>query len=174
MKTLALTIFIFTSMLFAGDANTTLINNYIDKVADTTKKIVKSTAHEFQDFKEASSKEIHKLTKETKEATQDVIKESKSVKLIDKNSTLIPSKESIKKFYKVTKSKVNDLFLHTTLKHALHTNKNIHSTIYININNAHVELFGKVKSREEEQKAIDIASSIKGVLSVESALLVEE
>lgn len=161
-------------MLLANDANTTLINKYIDKVAGTTKTIVNTTANEIKDFTDASTQKIHELSKETKKDTSDAIEESKSVKIIDNNSSIIPSKESISKFYKVSKSKINDLLLRATLEHAFYINKKIHSKIYININDAHVELFGRVKSKEEEQEATHVASTIKGVVSVESALLVDE
>lgn len=174
MKTIFITLFIFNYLLIADDVNTTTVSKYIDKFTDTTKTIINTTANEIKDFKEASTKEMYELSKETTKVTNDVIQESKSVKILDENSSIIPSKENIKSLYKVSKSKINDLLLLTTLKHALYINKKINSTIYININNAHVELFGRVKSKEEEQEAVHVALTIKGILSVESALLIDE
>ena len=170
MKTIVLTSLLFTASLFA-ETNSTNIDNYIDTVANSTKKILHTTQSELNDLHDASIKEIHKLTKQTKKLADNTIKSYSSD---EKNSSLLPSQESLKSIYQSSKEKVSDLYLHATIKHAFYINKNIHSNIYLNITNGNVELFGKIKDKQEEIAALKVASTIKGVRSVSSFLFIEK
>ncbi len=83
------------------------------------------------------------------------------------------TKEAINESYKKGKDSVNDGLIHAAIKYAYLVSSDVHSMkIDVDVKDGVVELFGKVQSAKEAEKAMQIALSIKGVWAVESFFLI--
>ena len=98
----------------------------------------------------------------------------------DNQPAVVEEESGFELYYKVIKNaakieKRNDLLIKTQIQYRLIRQKEIHSgSILVLVHNQHVELFGKVHSKKEADRIIDIALHTKGVRSVTSYLIVKK
>ena len=138
-------------------------------------------------LKKESAESMKETTAETKTLANEAIEtaKAKSNELVEKTRA-VPQivKQGVKEKYVYTKKAVNETYekskdyiadvrIHAAIKYAFLMSKNIHSmNIDVDVKDGVVTLFGKVKSAEEAQKAMQIALSTKGVRAVESFFLI--
>lgn len=109
----------------------------------------------------------HELAEKTKATTQTV-----KTGIEDK---YVYTKEAVNKSYQKSKDAANDTLIHGAIKYAFLMSPDIHSMkIDVDVKDGTVELFGKVKSTQEAQKAMQIALSIKGVSGVKAFFVIKE
>jgi osmotically-inducible protein OsmY len=124
----------------------------------------KSLANEAMDKVKAKGNELVAKTK----ALPQVVKQG----IADK---YVYTKEAVNKSYEKGKDAISDTRIHAAIKYAFLMSSNIHSMkIDVSVKDGIVELFGKVKSNNEAQEAMQIALSTKGVWAVKSFFVIEE
>ena len=84
------------------------------------------------------------------------------------------TKEATNKSFNKSKIVANDTMILGAIKYAFLMSSEIHSMkIDVDVKDGAVTLFGKVKSTNEAQEAMQIALSTKGVLAVKSFFVIE-
>ncbi len=151
--------------------------------------IIEKTKTTVEALKNESEKSINETTQEAKDLAHEALEKSKATgtELIEKSKALpskmetdiqdkyVYSKKAVNKSYEKGKDKANDILIHTAIKYAYLVSSDIHSMkIDIDVKDGVVELFGKVQSAEEAEKAIQIALSTKGVSVVNALFSVKE
>jgi len=132
-------------------------------IKETTAE-TKSLANEAMDKVKAKGDELVAKTK----ALPQVVKQG----IADK---YVYTKEAVNKSYEKSKDAISDTRIHAAIKYAFLMSSDIHSIkIDVSVKDGVVELFGKVKSDYEAQKAMQIALSTKGVIAVKSFFVIEE
>jgi len=164
-----------------------------DKLVDSAKEkaesmIANAKASAFA-LKEESAKSEKETTAETKTLANEALKktEMKTHELVEKTKAMpqiikqgleekyIYTKEAINNSYDKSKDKINDTIIHGAIKYAFLMSSEIHSIkIDVDVEDGVVTLFGKVKSNNEAQEAMQIALSTKGVRGVKSFFMIEQ
>ena len=139
-------------------------------------------------LKEESAKSAKETTAETKALAKEALQKAKakSYELVEKTKSMpqiikqgikdkyVYTKEVANKSYKKSKIVANDTIILGAIKYAFLMSSEIHSMkIDVDVKNGVVTLFGKVKSNNEAQEAMQIALSTKGVLAVKSFFVIE-
>ncbi|OQX58500.1 MAG: hypothetical protein B5M52_05320 [Helicobacteraceae bacterium 4484_230] len=162
-----------------------------DKVMEDAKAkaaaILEKAQKDAAALKKESAESMKETTVETKTLANEAIEtaKAKSNELVEKTKA-VPQivKQGVKEKYVYTKKAVNETYekgkdaiadvrIHAAVKYAFLMSENIHSmNIDVDVKDGVVTLFGKVKSAEEAQEAMQIALSTKGVRAVESFFLI--
>ena len=151
--------------------------------------MLKKAEDDADELKKQSIQSAKETTEETKALANEALKKAKikSDELSEETKATtqtltrgmedryVYTKEVVNKSYQKSKDTANDALIHSTIKYALMMSPEIHSMkIDVDVNNGVVELFGKVKSAQEAQKAMEIALSTKGVSAVKAFFIIKE
>ncbi len=164
-----------------------------DKLVDDAKAKARVMIEQAEEDAAALKKESAQSAKETTAETKALAKEAlekvetKSQELLEKTRATtqtyksgiedkyIYTKEVANKSYQKSKDAVNDTLIHGAIKYAFLMSPDVHSMkIDVDVKDGVVELFGKVKSAYEAQKAMQIAISTKGVSGVKAFFAITE
>lgn len=161
----------------------------LEEAKAKAKAMVKKAEEDADELKRESVQSAKETTEETKALANEALKKAKtkSVELSIQTKTTtqtftkgieekyIYTKEVVNKSYEKGKDSANDALIHSAIKYAFLMSPEIHSMkIDVDVNNGVVELFGKVKSLQEAQKAMEIALSTKGVSEVKVFFAITE
>ncbi len=164
-------------------------NKLIDDANAKAKAMIEKAKADAAELKKESAQSMKKTTAETKALANEAMSKAKakSDKLVAKTKALpqivkqgivdkyVYAKEVANKSYQKSKNAISDTRIHAAIKYAFLMSSDIHSMkIDVSVKDGVVELFGKVKSDYEAQKAMQIALSTKGVSVVKSFFLIEE
>lgn len=153
------------------------------------KEMIEQAKLDAAELKAESAQSIKETTTETKSLAKEALQKTKekSAELVAKTKSetqlvkqgiedkYVYTKEATNKLYKKSKSKVNDALILGAIKYAFLMSSEIHSMkIDVSVKDGIVELFGKVKSNNEAQEAMQIAISTKGVYAVKSFFMIEK
>jgi osmotically-inducible protein OsmY len=140
-------------------------------------------------LKKESAQSMKETTEETKALANEAMEKAKAKgdELLEKTKAMpqvvkqgiedkyVYTKEAVNKSYQDGKDTINDTRIHAAIKYAFLMSEDVHSMkIDVDVKDGVVELFGKVKSSEEAEKAMQIALSTKGVSAVEAFFLIKE
>ncbi len=152
--------------------------------AEVLMKRAKEDAATLQKESAESMKETTAETKALANEAMDKAKE-KGNELVEKTKALpqvvkqgiedkyVYTKEAVNKSYEKGKDDIADVRIHAVIKYAFLMCKDIHSMkIDVDVKDGVVELFGKVKSSQEAEKAMQIALSTKGVSVVKAFFVI--
>jgi len=164
-----------------------------DKLVEDAKAKAQAMIEEAKEdaaaLKKESVQSMKETTAETKALANEAMKKAKAKghELVEKTKSMsqvvkqgiedkyVYTKEAVNKSYHEGKDAVNDTRIHAAIKYAFLMSEDIHSMkIDVDVKDGVVELFGKVKSSKEAEKAMQIALSTRGVLAVKSLFLIEE
>ena len=141
----------------------TLKKESAQSMKETTAE-AKTLASEAMDKAKAKG---HELVEKTK-AMPQVVKQG----IEDK---YVYTKEAVNKSYEKSKDAIADARIHAAIKYAYLMSEDIHSMqIDVDVKDGVVELFGKVKSAQEAEEAMQIALSTKGVWAVKSFFVIRD
>ena len=196
--------FVATTALYADQNQTVTIEKKAKEMVHYTKvkadklvedakakaeAMIEKTKMKVEALKNESEKTISETTQEAKDLAHEALEKTKATgtELIEKTKALpntiktgiedkyVYTKEAINEFYKKGKDSVNDGLIHAAIKYAYLVSSDVHSTkIDVDVKDGVVELFGKVQSAKEAEKAMQIALSTKGVSVVNALFLVKE
>jgi len=143
----------------------------VEALKNESEKTISETTQEAKDL-------AHEALEKTKVTGTELIENTKALPNIIKTSIedkYVYTKEAINESYKKGKDSVNDGLIHAAIKYAYLVSSDVHSTkIDVDVKDGVVELFGKVQSAKEAEKAMQIALSTKGVSVVNALFLVKE
>ncbi len=140
-------------------------------------------------LKKESAESMKETTEETKALANEAMEKAKAKgdELVEKTKALpqvvkqgiedkyVYTKEAVNKSYQEGKDAINDTRTHAVIKYAFLMSEDVHSMkIDVDVKDGVVELFGKVKSSEEAEEAMQIALSTKGVRGVKALFFIEE
>jgi len=164
-----------------------------DKLVEDAKAkaqvLMEKAKEDAAELKKESAESMKETTEETKALANEAMEKAKAKgdELVEKTRALpqvvkqgiedkyVYTKEAVNKSYQKSKDVVNDTRIHAAIKYAFLMCKDIHSLkIDVDVRDGVVELFGKVKSHEEADKAMQIALSTKGVWAVKALFFIEE
>lgn len=164
-----------------------------DRLIEDAKAKAQAMMEKAEEDADALKKESVQIAKETTEETKALANEAlekaktKSDELSEETKATtqtfsrgmedryIYTKEVVNKSYQKSKDAANDALIHSAIKYAFLMSPEIHSMkIDVDVNNGVVELFGKVESTQEAQKAMEIALSTKGVWAVKAFFVITE
>ena len=163
-------------------------------------KLVEDAKAKAQVMIEKAKEDVAELKKESTESMKETTAESKALaneametakakgdELVEQTKAMpqdvkqkvgekyVYTKEAVNKSYEKGKDATNDTLIHAAIKYAFLMSEDIHSMqIDVDVKDGVVELFGKVKSAEEAEKAILIALSTKGVWVVKSFFVIRD
>lgn len=153
------------------------------------KALLKQAKEDVAALEKESAQSMKETTAETRVLASEAMEKAKveGHKLVDKTKTLpqdvkqevgekyVYIKEAVNKSYEKGKDATSDTLIYAAIKYAFLMSKDIHSMqINVDVKDGAVELFGKVKSAEEAEKAILIALSTKGVWVVKSFFVIRD
>ncbi|MEO1938329.1 MAG: BON domain-containing protein [Sulfurimonas sp.] len=123
---------------------------------------VKTLANEAMETAKAKGNELVEKTKAMPQAVKQGVEEK-----------YVYTKKVVNETYEKSKDAIADARIHAAIKYAYLVSPDIHSMqIDVDVKDGDVRLFGKVKSAQEAEEAMQIALSIKGVWAVESFFLI--
>ena len=140
-------------------------------------------------LKKESAQSMKETTAETKALASEAMDKAKAKgdELVEKTKALpqvvkqgiedkyVYTKEAVNKSYEKSKDAIADARIHAAIKYAYLMSEDIHSMqIDVDVKDGVVELFGKVKSAQEAEEAMQIALSTKGVWAVKSFFVIKE
>jgi len=141
----------------------TLKKESAQSMKETTAE-AKTLASEAMDKAKAKGDELVEKTK----AMPQVVKQGVEDKYVY-------TKEAVNKSYEKSKDAIADARIHAAIKYAYLMSEDIHSIqIDVDVKDGAVELFGKVKSAQEAEEAMQIALSTKGVWAVKSFFVIRD
>jgi len=151
--------------------------------------LIEQAKEDTADLKKESAQSMKETTAETKALANEAMEKAKRKghELVEKTKALpqvvkqgvkdkyVYAKEAINKKFDKSKDAINDMRINAAIKYAFLMSENIHSMkIDVDVKDGVVELFGKVKSNEEAEEAMQIALSMRGVRAVKSLFFIEE
>lgn len=151
--------------------------------------MIEKTKAKAESLKEESEKTISETSKDAQDLAYEALEKSKTTgsNLIEKTKALphtiktgiedkyLYTKETINESYEEGKDSVNDKLIFSAIKYAYLVSSDVHSMkIDVDVKDGMVELFGKVQSAKEAEKAMQIALSTKGVSGVNALFLIRE
>lgn len=164
-----------------------------DKLVEDAKvkaqAMIEKAKEDAAELKKESAESMKETTEETKALANEAMETAKAKghELVEKTKAMpqvvkqgiedkyVYTKEVVNKSYQKSKDVVNDTRIHAAIKYAFLMSEDVHSLkIDVDVKDGVVELFGKVKSAKEAEKAMQIALSTKGVSSVEAFFLIKE
>ena len=196
--------FVATTALYADQNQTVTIEKKAKEMVHYTKvkadklvedakvkaeAMIEKTKMKVEALKNESEKTISETTQEAKDLAHEALEKTKATgtEFIEKTKALpntiktgiedkyVYTKEAINESYNKSKDSVNDGLIHAAIKYAYLVSSDVHSMkIDVDVKDGVVELFGKVQSAKEAEKAMQIALSTKGVSVVNALFLVKE
>ena len=161
----------------------------VDSAKEKAENIIEKAKADAVALKEESVKSEKETTTKTKALANEALKktEMKTHTLVEKTKATsqmikqglkekyVYTKDAVNDSYDKSKDTINDTMIHGAIKYAYLMSSEIHSMkIDVDVKNGVVTLFGKVKSNQEAQEAMQIALSTKGVRGVKSFFMIEE
>lgn len=161
----------------------------VEEAKVKAKEMIEKAKADASALKKESAQSMKETTAETKALANEALDkaQTKGHQLVEKTKAMpqvvkqgiedkyVYTKEFVNKSYEKGKESVNDTLIHGAIKYAFLVSKDIHSLkINVDVKDGVVELFGKVKSSQEAEKAIQIASSTKGVWAVNAFFIIKE
>ena len=163
-----------------------------DKLVEDAKAkaqvMIEKAKEDAAELKKGSAQSMKETTVETKALANEAMEKAKEKghELVEKTKAMpqvvkqgiedkyVYSKEAVNKSYQKSKDIVNDTRIHAVIKYAFLMSEDVHSLkIDVDVKDGVVELFGKVKSSEEAEEAMQIALSTKGVRGVKALFFIE-
>lgn len=164
-----------------------------DKLVEDAKAkaqvMIEKAKEDAAELKKESAESMKETTAETKALASEAMDKAKAKgdELVEKTKALpqvvkqgiedkyVYTKEAVNEKYEKSKDTIADARIHAAIKYAFLMSENVHSMkIDVDVKDGAVELFGKVKSAQEAEEAMQIALSTKGVWAVKSFFVIRD
>jgi len=159
----------------------------VEDAKATAKEMIEKAKEDASALRKESAQSMKETSAETKALASEALEKAKAKghQIVEKTKAMpqvikqgiedkyVYTKETVNESYEKGKDSINDTLIHGAIKYAFLVSEDVHSMkINVDVKDGVVELFGKVKSSQEAEKAIQIASSTKGVWAVNAFFVI--
>jgi len=148
----------------------------IEKAKEDAAALKKESAESMKETSAEAKTLANEAMEKSKAKSHELVEKTKAMPQVIKQGIkdeYVYAKKAVNESYEKSKDAIADARIHAAIRYAFLMSENIHSMkIDVDVKDGTVRLFGKVKSAQEAQEAMQIALSTKGVWAVESFFLI--